>query len=186
MLFNPHSDLAGKHSFLSASKSSWVNYDEEKFDRVFRTSIAAARGSELHEWAAWTIKLRLKMARSTRTINSYVNDAISYRMQPEVTLFYSMNAFCTVDAISFSKGLLRIHDLKTGVTPATFRQLMVYAAYFCLEYRQLPHDIAIELRIYQNDEIRIEQPDPEEIVYIMDRIKSFDRRIELLRAEATE
>lgn len=49
----------------------------------------------------------------------YVNDAIGYKMTPEQTLFYSENCFGTADSISYRSGLLRIHDLKTGVIPAS-------------------------------------------------------------------
>ena len=30
MIFNKHSNLIGKHSYLSASQHSWLNYDEDK------------------------------------------------------------------------------------------------------------------------------------------------------------
>ena len=76
-------------------------------------------------------------------------------MTPEQVLFYSVNAFGTADAIAFDERskLLRIHDLKTGVTPASMAQLHVYAALFCLEYDKPPFEIKYDLRIYQNDEI---------------------------------
>lgn len=114
----------------------------------------------------------------------YVNDAIGFRMKPEVTLFYSINAFGTTDAVSFRKNKLRIHDLKTGSLQTGVRQLEVYAALFCLEYGFRPFDIEIELRIYQNDEARIYEADAVSISLIMDKIKDFDRRINELREEA--
>ena len=49
-------------------------------------------------------------------------------------------------------------------------QLEIYAALFCLEYRIKPTDIEIELRIYQNDEVLVHNPAPEDIVQIMDKI----------------
>ena len=49
-------------------------------------------------------------------------------------------------------------------------QLEIYAALFCLEYRIKPTDIEIELRIYQNDEVLVHNPSPEDIVQIMDKI----------------
>lgn len=51
------------------------------------------------------------------SVNAFVNDAIGYRMDPEVLLYYSDNAFGTADAISFIDGVLRIFDLKTGKHP---------------------------------------------------------------------
>jgi len=55
---------------------------------------------------------------------------------------------------------------------------------FCLEYGIKPHMIETELRIYQSDEVRVYPGDPEEIVYIMDRIVTFDKRIEALKNES--
>ena len=183
MRFNTHFDLVGKHAFLGASKHHWVNYDDEKLDRVFQTAMAAKRGTELHDLAFNAIRLGVKLKGSKKTLNLYVNDAIGYRMIPEQILFYSDNSFGTVDAISFRKNLLRIHDLKTGVTPTSMRQLEVYAALFCLEYKVKPGEIDMELRIYQNDEVLIYNPEVDDILHIMDRIITFDNRINALRAE---
>ena len=113
----------------------------------------------------------------------YVNDAIGFHMQPEQVLYYSDNCFGTADAISFRNGLLRIHDLKTGVIPAHMEQLLVYTAIFCLEYRVKPVEIETELRIYQNDEILIHNPEVDEIVPIMDKIISSDKILNKLKAE---
>ena len=79
--------------------------------------------------------------------------------------------------MSFHNNLLRIHDLKNGKTPASIQQLRIYAALFCLEYGYNPRDIDMELRIYQSDEVLIEIPNPEDILYIMDKIVLFDKRI---------
>ena len=111
----------------------------------------------------------------------YVNDAIGFKMETEVILYYSPNCFCTADSIKFKKNHLRVHDLKTGVTKTSQKQNEIYAAVFCLEYDISPNDIAIELRIYQNDEIFIHEPKPEDILYIMDKIVMFDKRIEILK-----
>lgn len=184
MRFNQHSQLAGKHAFLSASKSSWVNYDEEKLDRVYVANLAAQRGTDLHQLANDCIRLGQKLPEHPpNTMSLYVNDAIGFRMTPELTLFYSPNCFGTCDAISFRKNKLRIHDLKTGLRLTSERQLEVYAALFCLEYVFRPHDIDIELRIYQNDEARIYEADPDVIAHIMDKIVTFDRRLNQIREE---
>lgn len=184
MKFNDNSKLAGKHAFLSASKSSWLNYDEEKLDRVFMSNMAAQRGTDLHALAHDLIRLGVRLPETPTTMNLYVNDAIGYRMTPELTLFYSVNCFGTPDAIAFRRNKLRIHDLKTGTLHTSERQLEVYAALFCLEYGFRPFDIEIELRIYQNDEARIYEADPVSISLIMDKIKAFDKRINELREEA--
>lgn len=183
--FNGHSELAGSHAFLSASKYHWINYDDQKLIDTFRTALAAQKGTELHDIAASLIRNKIKLPRSRTTLNNYVNDAIGFRMIPEQVLFYSINAFGTADAISFNDGLLRIHDLKTGVNPCSMHQLEVYAALFCLEYNFKPGLIDIELRMYQNDDVEMLNPEIDQIVRIMDRIKRFDELINQERAAAS-
>ena len=184
MIFRSHSELAGQHAFLSASKYHWINYDDEKLDRVYLSTMAAQRGTELHALAHDLIRLGVKLPRSQKSLNMYVNDALGFRMQSEQILYYSPNCFGTADSISFRANLLRIHDLKTGVTPASEHQLEVYAALFCLEYQFKPFDINMQLRIYQNDEVRETVPDPDVIAHIMDKIITFDKRIVAIRNEA--
>lgn len=176
MIFNTHR-LEGAHAFLAPSKYSWVGYDEEKLEGVYASWKLAQVGTELHELASKLINLRVKLPKSPKTLNLYVNDGIGYRMQTEVCLFYSFNCFGTADTIVFNNNLLRIHDLKNGKTPASMQQLRIYAALFCLEYGYTPRDIDIELRIYQADQVLVEEPDPEDILYIMDKIVLFDKRI---------
>lgn len=185
MLFNAHSNLIGNHAFLSPSNNSWVNYDEDKLDRTYVAAMAAKRGTDLHNLARDLIRLGVKLPSSSKTLNLYVNDAIGYRMTPEQTLFYSSNCFGTTDAICFRRNMLRIHDLKTGITPSSDTQVKVYAAIFCHEYRFRPFDIKMELRLYQSDDIRVIEPDPDEIFHIMDRIVTFDKRINAIRLEAS-
>ena len=174
MNFNKHSNLEGKHAFLSASKYHWINYDEEKLAVAFQNFMAAQRGTELHEHAKRCIQLGTKLMKSKKTLNMFVNDAIGYRMTPEQPLYYSSNCFGTADAICFRDGVLRIHDLKTGATPTHMEQLYIYAALFCLEYDVKPETIQIELRIYQSDDIIVEIPDPEVVKAIMAKIVEFD------------
>jgi len=111
----------------------------------------------------------------------YVNDAIGFKMTPEQPLYYSENCFGTADAICFKNNILRIHDLKTGETLASPRQLEVYTSLFCLEYNIKPLSIDIELRIYQSDEVIVHIPSKEDICYIMDRIITFDKRIDKIK-----
>lgn len=185
MNFNNHSNLEGLHAFLSPSKYHWVNYDDEKFDLVFTNKMAAQRGVELHNFAFDAIRLGVKLPDVGKTLNMYVNDAIGYRMTPEQMLYYSPNAFGTADAISFRDNTLRIHDLKTGYHPASFGQLEVYAAFFCLEYMYKPTQIDIQMRIYQNDEVVESTADPVEITHVMDRAQTFSKRLDILREEVT-
>lgn len=177
MKFNKHSKLEGAHAFLSPSKYHWINYTADKLIDSYRRSLAVQRGVELHDFAARAINLKQKLTSNSKTLNMYVNDAIGYRMSPEVVLYYSPHCFGTADAISFRRGLLRIHDLKTGYSPARFEQLEVYAALYCLEYGVSPAKIKFELRIYQNDEVLIKNPEIDDIAPIMDKIVYFDKMI---------
>ena len=183
MEFNKHKNLEGCHAFLGASKYHWINYDASKVAASYRSYLATLKGTELHDFAARCINLGQKLPKSKKTLNMYVNDAIGYRMTPEQVLYYSDNCFGTADSISFKDNLLRIHDLKTGVTPAHMEQLEIYAALFCLEYKVKPADIDIELRIYQSDDIMIFNPTVEDIVPIMDKIITADKIISKIKEE---
>lgn len=177
MNFNNHSNFEGLHAFLSASKYHWLGYSDEKLITVWKNSLAKERGTKLHDLAKRHIELGVKMPRTKKSLDAFVNDAIGFRMKPEVLLLYSPNCFGTADAIGFDNDFLRIHDLKTGESAASMVQLRVYAALFCLEYHKEPNRIEIELRIYQNDEVFYETPDPTEIRKIMDTIIRFDNLI---------
>lgn len=183
MIFNTHLKLAGAHALLSPSNYHWVNYDLDKLSRVYHTTMTARRGTELHEFAANAIRLGVNLPDNGQTLSMYVNDAIGYHMTPEQMLWYSTNCYGTADAIGFNelKMKLRIHDLKNGVTESSMTQLLIYAAIFCLEYRFKPQELDIELRIYQNDEVRIHIPTYDEVFHIIDRIQVFNRHIEELK-----
>ena len=183
MRFNEHRNLEGLHAPFSPSQSHWLRYDEEKAIEVYMNRQAAELGTKLHKWAKDTIDLGIKQPKSKKSLYAYVNDAIGYRMDTEVVLFYSPNFFGTADAISFRDGTLRIHDLKTGKSPVTIEQLEVYAALFCLEYNVKPSDIDMELRIYQNDEVLYHNPTAEDIVPIMDKIVELDKLLNTLNKE---
>ena len=183
MNFNVHKNLEGLHAPFSPSKSSWLRYDDDKVVDVYKNLRAAEMGSKFHQWAKTTIDLGIKQPRSKKTLYAYVNDAIGFKMNTEVVLFYSERFFGTADAISFRNGLLRIHDLKTGKRQVHMEQLEVYAALFCLEYKIRPGDIEMELRIYQNDEILYHTPTAEDILPIMDKIKHLDKLLLKLASE---
>ena len=184
MNFNPHLDLVGQHAFLSASKYHWINYDEDKLVSSYRNFQAVQMGTRLHAFACECIKLGQKLPKKKKTLNLYVNDAIGYKMTPEQPLCYSENCFGTADAIAFRNDFLRIHDLKTGSSPASMSQLEIYTALFCLEYGIKPSDIGKELRIYQSDEVLVHDPEDDQIFMIMDKIIYFDKCINKLKTEA--
>ena len=183
MIFTKHSNLEGLHAPFGASQSAWLRYDDEKILATYNNMKAKEMGTRLHAWAKETIDLGIKQPRSKKTIYAYVNDAIGYKMDTEVVLFYSPRFFGTADSICFRNGTLRIHDLKTGVTKVHMEQLMIYAALFCLEYKIKPSDIEMELRIYQNDEVLYHNPTAESISSIMDRIVYLDKMLEQLDCE---
>jgi hypothetical protein len=186
MNFLKHSELKGQHAFLGASKYYWINYDEDRIADAYAKSYALKRGTELHEFASKCIELRQKLPKSKKTLNMYVNDAIGFAMKSEQVLFYSENCFGTADAISFRDDFLRIHDFKSGISPTHMEQLIIYAALFCLEYRVKPSEIKIELRIYQSNDIDIYEPTAEEIKNVIDKIISFNKIINKIKAEEEE
>lgn len=113
---------------------------------------------------------------------TYVNDGIKHRMVPEQILYLSNLCFGTADTISSldsveRTGMLRIHDLKTGDTPAKMFQLENYAALFCLNYNYKPVDLEMELRIYQSGEVLYHNPDPNDIQLTMDQYKNANQLI---------
>ena len=207
MIFNQHSDLEGQHAFLGASKNSWLNYDQDKLATAYKRQYANQIGTILHDLAHRCIKNRVKLSKSDRhlvlltllengipqglidandileTLAPFVNDALGFRMETEQVLYYSENAFGTADAISFKNNFLRIHDYKSGVLPVHMEQLYIYAALFCLEYVVKPENIKIELRIYQSGEVLCEEPDPETIRAIMNKIVDSDRFLRKLKEE---
>lgn len=181
MNFHQRSDLTGKHAFLSPSSYHWLNYDDQKLEARFHSFRSSQRGSDLHALAHEAIRLGVRLSRANQALSTYVADAIKYGMVCEQVLYYSDNCFGTADTIVFRRNKLRIHDLKTGISATSMKQLEVYAALFCLEYGIDPFSIEIELRIYQRDEIKVSFPTGELILSIMDKIIYSDRQIEELK-----
>ena len=184
MIWNKHlKDVPeGAHAFLGASKYSWLNYDEEKLIATYKNMLAKEEGTKLHAFAKMCIDLKQKLPNTKKTLNMYVNDAIGFKMEAEQPLYFSENCFGTADSICFRKNTLRVHDLKTGATPASLHQLEIYAALFCLEYDIKPGEINMELRIYQNDDILIGNPEADDILPIMDKIIFFDKIIDKIKS----
>jgi hypothetical protein len=181
MNFNSHSDLKDAHSFLSPSNYHWLNYTPEKLEAVYRNQKSKEEGTILHAFAAVAINKRIKLANNKRALNMFVNDAIGFKMASEQVLYYSRNSFGTADAISFKDGLLRIFDLKTGITKPSFKQLDVYATLFCLEYGVDPKTIRIEERLYQGNGFEVSIPEPLYIQHIMNKIIEFDVILENIK-----
>ena len=198
MIFNEHSELRGKHSVLGASKHAWLNDDDEKLIQRYINSFATDIGTAVHEYACDRIRYRLRMEDNESEKNAlllhllkkdipwrvidieklfynltaYVNDTIGYKMTPELILKYSDLSYGTADALGYSRNTLRIHDLKTGLQPASMDQLMVYAGWFFLEYKKQVNfqKSKTELRIYQNNEVLCYTPTNQDISVIMEKI----------------
>ena len=180
-----HSD----HAFLSPSKYHWIRYDKEKLVKAFYNYLAVERGTRLHEVAAELIDLKRWQPKNDDTFNMYVNDAIKFKMEPEKKLWFSENLYGTADALAFTmqtrskKAFLRIHDLKTGVTPAHFEQLMIYAGLYCLINHLDPFDVDFELRLYQSNDIQIMTPDSSEISEMIEVMLEADKTVSEIRAQ---
>lgn len=186
MIWNNHSEMPdGLHAFLSPSSHAWINYSDERLVEVFGNKMAAARGTKLHELASKLVKLQVFLPDEEKTLNMFVNDMIRGKMSSERKLYYSKFCYGTADGIGIIGNRLHVYDLKTGKTPVSFLQLEIYAALFLLEYPEYKITTldGIELRIYQNNEVRMENPESDIIVPIMDKIVHFSRALEVLEAE---
>ena len=204
MNFTKHSNLEGRHALLGASRWQWLNDDEEALLKRVRGVYATEVGTQLHKLACERIKYGFKLSKTDKknvifelvrsgipssvvdsldidfifeNLTNYVNDAIGFKLSPEVILYFSDYSFGTADAISYSEKnrFLRIHDLKTGTTPAHMEQLYIYEALFCLEYHMKPYEFDCECRIYQGGDVLYAKPEANEIVPIMDKIVAFDK-----------
>ena len=204
---NTHPELIGKHALLGASKHSWLNYEtDEKIVQAYVNSFAAPLGTAVHEFARNRIEERIRIeddkgsrdALLIHLIDSkiplhafdlesvfvnmmpYVNDAIGFKMTPEVLLYYSDNAFGWADSINYSRNTLRIHDLKTGSGPVSMDQLMVYAGFFYLQHKREANlqKSKTELRIYKNQEVVVHTPTNHQIAAVMDKIIHADKVVD--------
>lgn len=203
MQWNDHHQLEGKHAFLGASNFHWTNWNDETFENRYYGQFSTVIGTAIHALAHDCIVSRTKLTKHDahliditlyhayvpkdaydpnlilNNLIPFVNDALGFHMSSEILLYYNVYCFGTCDTISFDEKnkLLRIHDLKTGTTPTHMEQLLIYAALFCLEYHKNPHQFNTELRIYQNFDILIANPTPEEIDHYMDLIQNRSKLI---------
>ena len=199
MIFNVHSELEGRHAILSPSKHYWMNYDDDALMRSYISGYATDVGTLVHSYAADRIKYRLPMDPENEECKNgllmhllkngipfrvidldrlfynlvpYVNDCIGFKMDSEVVLKYTDLCFGTADAIGVRRNWLRIFDLKTGSTPASMDQLLLYAGLFFIEYKRdyHPDTMKVELRIYQHSEVQTVNPTVTEIKTVMKKI----------------
>lgn len=203
-----HLELKGTHAPFSPSQPSWLNYTPEKLLGNYVSGYATMIGTLTHEFAEKRIKKVDKLTpegidswefylwdhkvpeyvlhnidkeRIYGTLLMYVNDCIDFGMEPEKILYFSDNFYGTADAISFKRKTLRISDLKTGTSLVKDEQLLVYAAFFCLENKIKPKDIKIELRFYKELDILYCEPEPEAIESIMQIVISHNKILQSFR-----
>lgn len=203
MRWNDHSNLKNTHALFSPSTGGWEKYDQDRLQERYYTSFATTIGTAIHDEAMWHInkkilvkatakgELKLSLYKNPsipddiidvldfdpifKNYMAYVNDAIGYRMDAEVILYSNDLCYGTTDAISYSNDFLRIHDLKTGVTPAHMEQLFKYAALFCHEYKTDPHKIDMEFRIYQLNDIIVANPTGDDIMPFIDQVTQINK-----------
>ena len=206
MIWKDYSKLKGTHAFCGASKKSWRDWNVDKLIISKQNSYAQEIGTLLHSYAEKNIKAHFRVYKADKrsvlryltvehnipstvvdidrlfpNLMNYINDSIGYRMDPEVVLYYSPDFYGTADAIYWNDKtkVLRISDLKTGVTPVDFKQLENYAAFFCLDYKVKPKDIeTMEFRIYQENEVMFAAPDPAEVLQpVIEQIIFFNKAL---------
>lgn len=207
MKWNRHPELQGQHTFLSPSKYAFLRKTDDELVASYYNSFVSTVGTVTHEFAAECLRQRHSLEEGDErhlafelirkkipeeafdvgfifpTLMAYVNDSIGYGMDPEIGLMYSNLCGGTADAISFRRKKLRIHDLKTGTSPAKIDQLMGYAALFFLEYGYKPESARTELRIYQSGDIFVCEPNPDELREVMETIVHADAVLQHLKEE---
>lgn len=212
MNFTRHLDKAGKHALLSASTWRWINDTPDEMLQRITSQYASQCGTILHSFAEKHIRHLIKLNKYDKknvilelasngiprmvidqidmdvvfeNLFNYVNDAIGFRMTPEVVLMYSDNMWGSADAIAFDERerFLRIHDYKSGFGPVFMEQVMIYEALFCLEYDYKPEEINSELRIYKSGQIIFHTPSPEEINFYIEQTINADRIIQKIKKE---
>ena len=204
MIFNRHLELEGRYALMSPSKPFWIGESDDAFLKRLVSGYASQIGNILHEEARKYITHRFKarksdkqnlimalleggipravintldMDRQTANFMNYVNDSVSFMMEPEVTLKYSDYCFGHTDAIFYSDTdrVLRINDMKTGTSPVHMEQLLGYAGQFCLEYAVNPKSLKLcELRIYQNGDIIFDNPTSDMLMTLINEIRHKD------------
>ena len=71
--FNDHSELVGTHALFSPSQPAWLRYEDEKIAERVLNQYRAALGTEIHEFAAQSIKLNHKITNIKTLIHGVEN-----------------------------------------------------------------------------------------------------------------
>lgn len=211
MRWHDHSDIEGKHAFLSPSKKSWLNYDIDKLEAAYVNSWATTIGTVLHSFAEIRIKRRKRLTKSCRdtldqfmyengipvklidvdkyfdNLSLFVNESIGFRMEPEVGLKISDDCFGHTDAISFDERdrILRISDYKSGMTEPSMDQLLIYAALFFIEYKKELNlelsNFRTELRLYFQEQVLYFEPDEQTMAHVVDTVLCQNKAVQTIK-----
>jgi len=167
-----HKITSNKETFNSIDEYIFNKYYDQEMDSISKT------GNRILSCLKQVTKNQPEFIENIR---AYVNDAIGYKMYPEVVLYFTDEFFGTTDALIFNEKerLLRVHDLKTGVSIVHVEQLMGYAALFCLEQNIDPLTINYELRIYQGNDILVATPDGNDVKQFVDQYLAFDKEVKI-------
>ena len=69
MQWKEYSKLKGQHAFLSASKYSWLGYDDDKLVSSYFNFLSIAKGTRLYALVAARIDMDITMLQSTATLH---------------------------------------------------------------------------------------------------------------------
>jgi hypothetical protein len=197
--FTPHPELEGRHALFSPSQHSWLNYNVDATVKKFLKSYSQEIGTLIHELASRRIISRYKIdyidknliinllsvdnhipydAYNTdkilHSLVPFVNDCIDDNMDSEVALMNDYTSFGHTDAIKYEIEAMELYisDYKSGENQVVeFDQLIIYAAYFFLEYGQRlhidPYKVKkIRLRLYQTNSEDPSRSPISELLYI--------------------
>ena len=78
MNFNEHLNLKGSHAVFGASKSSWLRYTQDKMRETISSQYRVTLGTEIHEFAAFQIKLNHKVS-NIKNLKEGIENYIYYK-----------------------------------------------------------------------------------------------------------
>ena len=105
MNFNEHLNLKGTHAIFSASKSSWLRYDQQKMESAIRSQWRSVMGTDLHDFASSQIKLGHKIT-NIRNLKQSIENYIYFK-------YYDEN-YCNISEYG-KKMLFHLSELDTDI-----------------------------------------------------------------------
>lgn len=80
MIWKDYLHLKNTHAFLSPSRHYWLNYSPEKLIQTYKNHKKVTLGTKYHDLASRLITLAVRLPNTAASFNSFVNDAIGYKM----------------------------------------------------------------------------------------------------------